>query len=162
VKRAAIYALIVGVLAGILIGFPLAARAEAGECRVVNILKGAGFRGEPLRIAYGIVMRESKGQNLDHTSPWFTGAYGIWQVQESAHSSKWWYSRAAMLNPARQSRIVYLHMSNKGKWWQPWGLTPNGRGVDATAFRGWSQWQITNWIWVPYERYYRAFPQRCR
>ncbi len=159
-RRVALYALIVGVLAGILIGFPLAARAEAGECRVVKILQDAGFKGHPLRIAYGIVMRESKGQNLDESSPWYTGALGMWQIQTSAHSGKSWWSRAAMLNPARQSRIVYLHMSNKGRWWQPWGLTPNGRGVDATQYP-WSSWQITNWIWLPYERYYQSFPYRC-
>lgn len=161
-RRSLVLFVAVGVLAGILIGFPLASRAEAGECRVVKILQNAGFKGEPLRIAYGVVMRESKGMNLSETSPWYSGALGIFQIQTSAHSGKWWWSRAAMLNPQRQARIVYLHMTNKGRWWQPWGLTPNGRGVDATAFRGWSQWQITNWIWVPYWRYYTAFPERCR
>ena len=160
-KRAAILALIVGVLAGILIGFPLAARAEAGECRVVKVLKSAGFKGHSLRVAYGIVMRESKGQNLTESSPWYSGALGYWQIQTSAHSHNRWWSRAAMLNPYRQSRIVYLYMSKRGTYWRPWGLTPNGRGVDATQYGNWSSWQIANWIWIPYERYYQSFPQRC-
>lgn len=160
-KRAAILALIVGVLAGILIGFPLAARAEAGECRVIKVLKSAGFKGHSLRVAYGIVMRESKGQNLAEDSPYFSGALGYWQIQTSAHSHNRWWSRAAMLNPQRQSRIVYLYMSRRGTWWQPWGLTANGRGVDATQYGNWSNWQIANWIWIPYERYYQAFPRRC-
>jgi hypothetical protein len=161
VKRAAILALIVGVLAGILIGFPLAARAEAGECRVVKVLKSAGFKGHSLRVAYGIVMRESKGQNLAEDSPYFSGALGYWQVQTSAHSHNRWWSRAAMLNPLKQSRIVYRYMSKRGTYWRPWGLTPSGRGVDATQYAGWSSWQIANWIWIPYERYYQSFPQRC-
>jgi hypothetical protein len=161
VKRTAIYALVVGVLAGILIGFPLASRAEAGDCRVVNILKQAGFRGEPLRIAYAVVMRESKGMNLDERSPWYTGALGIFQIQTSAHSNKPWWSRSAMLNPQRQARIVYLHMTNRGKYWRPWGLTPNGKGVDARDFGRWSSWQITNWIWLPYKKHYDSFPRRC-
>lgn len=161
-KRAAITALIVGVLAGILIGFPLAANAQASDCRVVNVLKAAGFKGHPLRIAYAVVMRESKGQNLDESSRWYSGGLGWFQVQTSAHSGKWWWSRSAMLNPYQQSRIVYRHMTNRGKWWQPWGLTPNGRGVDATQYGGWSSWQIANWIWIPYERYYQSFPEKCR
>jgi hypothetical protein len=161
VKRAAILALIVGVLAGILIGFPLAARAEAGECRIVKVLKSAGFKGHPLRIAYGVVMRESKGMNLAEDSPWYSGGLGIFQVQTSAHSHNRWWSRAAMLNPKRQSEIVYRYMTKRGTYWRPWGLTPNGRGVDATQYAGWSSWQIANWIWIPYERYYQSFPQRC-
>jgi hypothetical protein len=126
--------------------------------RVAKILHRAGFRGHSHRIAWAVVMRESKGQNLDERSPWYTGALGIFQVQTSAHSRKPWWSRAAMLDPDRQARIVYLHMTNRGKYWRPWGLTPNGRGVDARDFGRWSSWQVTNWIWIPYERFYRAYP----
>lgn len=144
-------------------GLAAAAPAQAKTCQdpVVNTLKLAGFQGHSLRIGYAIVMRESKGQNLDHTSPWFSGAYGIWQVQESAHSGKHWYSRNAMLNPLAQSRIVYKHMTDKGRWWQPWGITANGLGVDAQQYPSWSAWQIKNWIWTPYWRFYQSFPRGC-
>ena len=141
---------------------PAPAQADTCNKRVVKVLEKAGFTGNNLRIAYAVVMRESKGQNLAEDSPWFSGALGWFQIQTSAHSGKPWWSRAAMLNPLRQSQIVYNHMTNKGRWWQPWGLTPNGRGVDASQYGGWSSWQITNWIWVPYWRYYQSFPAACR
>jgi len=158
-KRITIVAFILGFMFGCFILAPAA--AQAGQCRVVKVLEGAGFKGNKLRIAYGIVMRESKGQNLTEASPWYSGALGYWQIQTSAHSGKSWWSRAAMLNPARQSRIVYLHMSNKGTYWTPWGLTPNGLGLDTSHYGSWSYWQHQNWIWIPYKRYYDAFPYRC-
>lgn len=155
---------VLGALA-ITLGFVVAApaQAQAKECKdpVVRILKDVGFTGNSLRIGWAIVMRESKGQNLSESSPWYSGALGFWQIQTSAHSSKPWWSRAAMLNPKRQTEIVYKYMTRKGTWWQPWGITPNGRGVDASQYGGWSQWQITNWIWVPYWRYYQSFPRGC-
>jgi len=161
-RRLAVWLFAGGLIAGFLIGFPLASKADARQCdnRIVNMLKTAGFKGHSVRVAYAIVMRESKGVNLSESSPWYTGALGVWQIQTSAHSGKSWWSRAAMLNPARQTRIVYLHMTNKGRWWQPWGITPDGKGVDATQFP-WSSWQIQNWIWAPYIKYYREFPKGC-
>lgn len=124
---------------------------------VVRTLRSAGFRGNSLRIAYAIVMRESKGQNLDESSPYYTGALGIWQIQTSAHSGKPWWSRAAMLDPYRQSRIVYLHMSNRGRWWQPWGLTPQGT-LDATNYQAWGPALWEAWIMAPFRKYYAAYP----
>jgi hypothetical protein len=111
-------------------------------------------------MAWAIVMRESKGQNLSESSRWYTGALGIWQVQTSAHSRNSWWSRSAMLNPYRQSRIVYLHMTKRGTYWRPWGLTPRGT-LDATHYRNWSSWQHENWIMAPFRRYYAAWPKEC-
>ena len=159
-KRIAVITFVLGFLFGWFILAP-AATAQAGQCRTVKILQDAGFTGNKLRIAYGIVMRESKGQNLSESSLWFTGALGIWQIQTSAHSHNRWWSRAAMLNPARQSRIVYRYMSNKGTYWRPWGVTSDGRGMDTSHYGSWSSWQKWNWIWVPYKRYYDAYPHRC-
>jgi len=135
--------------------------ASAGECRTVKILHNAGFTGNKLQIAYGIVMRESKGQNLSESSPWFSGALGYWQVQTSAHSHNKWWSRAAMLNPLRQSQIVYKYMSKKGTYWRPWGLSGDGKSMDTTQYGAWSGWQHYNWIWLPYIRYYNSFP-KCK
>ena len=159
-KRIAVIAFILGFVFGWTILAP-AAHAQAGQCRTVKVLESAGFKGHKLRIAYGIVMRESKGQNLSESSPWFSGALGIWQIQTSAHSGKSWWSRAAMLNPYRQSQIVYQHMSAKGTYWRPWGLTSNGLGLDTSHYGSWSSWQHYNWIWAPYKRYYDSFPHKC-
>lgn len=131
------------------------------SCRVVKILERAGFTGHKNRIAYAIVMRESRGANLNEGSRWYTGALGMWQIQTSAWSGQRWWSRAAMLNPYRQSRIAYRHMTNRGTTWAHWGIRRDGRGMDTTYYSGWSSWQQWNWIWAPYERFYRAYP-RCR
>lgn len=159
-KRIVVVSFILGFMFGWFVIAP-SATAQAGQCRVVKVLEKAGFTGNKLRIAYGIVMRESKGQNLAEDSPYFTGALGIWQIQTSAHSHNRWWSRAAMLNPYRQSRIVYLYMSDKGTYWRPWGLTSDGLGLDTTHYGSWSSWQHQNWIWIPYKRYYDDFPFRC-
>ena len=126
-----------------------------------RMLWHAGFRGEKNRIAWAITWRESKHQNLDESSPWYSGALGIWQVQTSAHSSKPWWSRSAMLNPARQSRIVYRHMTDRGRNWQPWGINRDGTGLDTTQYGGWSSWQHHNWIWVPYIQGRALYPKKC-
>lgn len=131
------------------------------SCRVVKVLEKAGFKGHANRIAYAIVMRESRGANLDESSRWYTGALGMWQIQTSAWSRQPWWSRAAMLNPYRQSRIVYRKMTDRGKTWAHWGIRRDGRGMDTTYYSGWSSSQQYAWIWAPYERFYRDYP-RCR
>lgn len=129
--------------------------------KTARVLQEAGFQGQSLRMAWSIVMRESKGQNLAEDSPWYSGALGVWQIQTSAHSGKPWWSRSAMLDPLRQSKIVYRYMSDKGRNWQPWGLTRDGQ-LDATQYGGWSSWQQQNWIMAPFQRFYRQFPKACR
>lgn len=125
--------------------------------RVAHRLHEAGFRGDSLRTAWAIVMRESQGQNLGADSPYFTGAYGIFQVQESAHSGKPWYSRSAMLDPDRQARLVYLHLSARGTDFRHWGIGPGGT-TDTTFYGGWSSDQVYRWITEPFNRYYTEYP----
>lgn len=124
---------------------------------VARTLHAAGFRGDSLRSAWAIVMRESRGQNLDESSPYFTGALGWFQVQTSAHSSKPWWSRSAMLDPDRQARLVYLHLSARGTDFRHWGIGPGG-STDATFYGGWSSSQVWAWITEPFQRYWRQYP----
>lgn len=127
---------------------------------VAPVLADAGFQGESLRIAWSVVMRESHGQNLDESSPWYSGALGWFQVQTSAHSSKRWWSREAMLTPARQSKIVYRHMTDRGRNWSAWGLTSDGQ-LDPSQYQGWSSWQHQEWIVKPFRKFYAQFPDGC-
>lgn len=128
-------------------------------CRddLARLLHKAGFRGESLRTAWAIAMRESGGQNLDESSRWYTGGLGIFQVQTSAHAGKAWWSRSAMLDPARQARLVYLHLSDRGTDWRHWGMG-SGPTVDTTFYGGWSASQVEAWIAEPFFRYWRAWP----
>ena len=131
---------------------------------LVNTLHEAGFRGHDVRAAYAIVMRESKGENLDESSPWYSGALGIFQIQTSAHAGKPWWSRSAMLHPPTQARIAYKYLSQKGTYWQHWGVreTASGFVLDTTYYSGWSAWQHQNWIIGPFNQYWNAFPKKCR
>jgi hypothetical protein len=125
--------------------------------RAARILHRAGFTGWSHKMAWAITYRESKHQNLGADSPWFSGAYGIWQVQASAHSGKPWWSMSAMMDPYLQSRIVYKHMTNKGKYWVPWGLNPDG-SLNASHYGGWSSWQHENWIMAPFRTGLSLYP----
>lgn len=145
---------------------PAARHALEFECRdrLARILHVAGFRGDSLRTAWAVAMRESHGQALDESSPWYSGALGVFQIQTSAHSSKPWWSRAAMLDPKRQARIVYRHMTDKGRDWSAWGLTRDGR-LDASQYGGWSSWQHEAWIMAPFRKFSAEFdrlPRGCR
>ena len=125
--------------------------------RAAMILYKAGFTGWSHKMAWAITYRESKHQNLDESSPWYSGALGMWQIQTSAHSGKSWWSRSAMLDPERQSRIVYKHMTNKGRSWIPWGLNPDG-SLNASQYGGWSSWQHEAWIMAPFRTGLSLYP----
>lgn len=125
--------------------------------KAAQILHEAGFTGWSHKMAWAITYRESKHQNLDEGSQWYSGALGMWQIQTSAHSSKSWWSRSAMLDPATQSRIVYKHMTAKGKYWAPWGLNPDG-SLNTKHYGGWSSWQHENWIMRPFRTGLSLYP----
>lgn len=125
------------------------------------LLHKAGFHGNKNRIAWAVTWRESNHRNLDESSPWYSGALGMWQIQTSAHSGNAWWSRSAMLNPERQSRIVFRYMTRKGRDWSAWGLNSTGTGMDTSQYGGWSSAQQYAWIWAPYERALAMYPNRC-
>lgn len=138
----------------------------AFDCRdrLARILHGAGFRGQGLRTGWAVVMRESNGQNLGPGHPAFNGAdYGIWQINAPAHSGASWWSTSAMLDPHRQTRIVY-RWTKGGRYWQPWGLTRDGQ-LDATQYGNWSSEQHEAWIMAPFRKFSAEFdrlPKGCR
>jgi hypothetical protein len=150
-------------LAAVLMATPPKSPRPPAACtdKTALMLWHAGFKGHKNRIAWAVVYRESKGQNLDESSRFYTGALGVFQVQTSAHRHKAWWSRSAMLHPPTQSRIVYRHMTNRGTYWRPWGLNSSGTAMDTSHFRRWSSWQHWNWIWVPYQRGLALYPKAC-
>lgn len=135
-------------------------------CRnpIVTMLHDAGFRKHDLRAAWAVTWRESKHQNLSESSPWYTGALGMWQIQTSAHSGKHWWSRSAMLNPERQSRIAYKYLTSKATNWIHWGLGENNGKfyLDTSLYGGWSSSQHYSWIWAPFVQGWSLFPNKCK
>jgi hypothetical protein len=149
---------------GLILAMPPKAKpTPPSACRdkVARMLWRVGFRGEVNRIAWSITHRESKHRNLDESSPWYSGALGMWQIQTSAHAGRPWWSRSAMLNAERQSRIVYRHMTKRGTFWQPWGLNRSGTGMDTTQYGMWSSATQWAWIWQPYAYARSIYPRAC-
>jgi hypothetical protein len=142
---------------------PKAKPTPPSACRdkTALMLWEAGFRGHKNAVAWSITWRESKHRNLDESSPWYSGALGIWQVQTSAHSGRPWWSRSAMLNPRQQSRIVYLHMTQRGTYWRPWGLTPDGNRLDPSHYQSWGPALWDAWIMRPYLHARSIYPKEC-
>lgn len=121
------------------------------------LLHKAGFKGQKNRIAWAIVMRESRGIPMDESNPYMQGALGIWQIQTSVWQDQPWWSRDNMLDPAKQSKIVYKHLSNKGTYWQPWGISADGLSMDTTHYQRWTAQQQRDWIWTPYWAFYNLY-----
>lgn len=149
---------------GLVLAMPPKAKPEPpAKCKdkTAVMLWDAGFRGHKNAVAWSITWRESKHRNLDESSPWYSGALGIWQVQTSAHSGRPWWSRSAMLNPRQQSRIVYLHMTQRGTYWRPWGLTPDGNRLDPSHYQSWGPALWDAWIMRPYLHARSMYPKEC-
>lgn len=111
---------------------------------LVEILKDAGFRGEGLKLAYGIVMRESGGRPTAYNGNTGTGdrSYGLFQINMLGNmgptrSRQFGLSSYNdLFDPVRNARAAYL-MSKGGTDFGPWGIGPNayrsGAGYDTIA-----------------------------
>lgn len=161
--------IVTALLAVAFLAAPAPAQADPVQrCRdpLARLLIDGGFTGHTTRVAWAVVMRESRGQNLVPGHPMFNGSdWGVWQINSGAHGGNRWFTQTAMSNPAKQTRIAYRHLSQRGKYWRPWGLHLSRDGrvtLDTTHYGSWSAWQHQNWIWQPFIHFYGAFPRDCR
>jgi hypothetical protein len=115
------------------------------------LLHRVGFRGENLREAWSIAMRESNGKERTVSS---TGDYGLFQFNYPTWGNTLDYSRIldGEYNAAQAFRI-----SKGGRTWAHWGLTGSGQ-TDPSLYGSWSSGQVWAWITEPYQRYYRQYP----
>lgn len=123
--------------------------------RLANTLYRAGFRGENLREAWAIAMRESHGIE-DEISNGVD--VGLFQFNYPSWGRQPWWDWNLLLDGEYNARIAFK-ISKGGSDWAHWGLDGNGnpapyiyRGV------GWSEWRIQNWIVIPYDTYYQQYP----
>ena len=106
------------------------------------LLREAGFRGEHLKEAWAIAMRESTGRATAHNGNRKTGdnSYGIFQINMidglgADRRAKFdLSSNAELLNPMTNARIA-LYMSNHGKNWSSW--EPYNGGSKERGYRKW-------------------------
>ena len=139
--------------------FPVHSPKKVKPCgdRVVKWIKQAGFKGESVRVAWAVAQRESNGTPSESTYP----DLGLMQLNAIAwQHTKYWPQD--VYDPIQNLTAVRRMVKDMG--WQPWGLRVK-RGVvtyDFSSYGGWSDWQKTNWIVLPFQKYYAAFPKECR
>lgn len=134
-----------------------AVRSHACRNTLVVTLYNAGFRGENLREAWAIAMRESNGQNIGPGNPRFNGEdWGIVQFNKPTWGNEPWWDDEKILDPDYSAQIMY-RLSNGGKNWQMWGLTGSGE-INTSMYGGWSSSQQWAWIIEPYQRWYKQYP----
>jgi hypothetical protein len=108
------------------------------KTELVDLLHAIGFKGEALRHAWAIVMKESRGNPLSHNGNRETGdnSFGLFQInmvdslgQDRRDKFSLEYN-AQLLNPVVNAEIAY-HMSKQGKNWIAW------KGVNNSVVKGW-------------------------
>jgi hypothetical protein len=127
--------------------------------KLVLTLHKAGFRGDNLKEAWAIAMRESRGRNVGPGDPRFNGYdWGIFQLNEPTWGSKSWWKPKLILNSLYNARVAYK-LSQGGKSWVAWGLDGKGR-ENARIYRnyGWSKSKVNAYIVRPYRYYYNRYP----
>jgi hypothetical protein len=108
------------------------------KTQLVDLLHAVGFKGEALRHAWAIVMKESRGNPLSHNGNRKTGdnSFGLFQInmvdslgQDRRDKFSLEYN-AQLLNPVVNAKIAY-HMSKRGENWVAW------KGVHNPVVRKW-------------------------
>lgn len=90
---------------------------------LVKRLYATGFRGDNLREAWAIAMRESGGRP-DAISP--TGDYGAFQLNRAAHGKQAWWDTNRLLTWQYNLQVVY-EITDGGRTWYPWDIDGKGR-----------------------------------
>lgn len=108
------------------------------KTQLVDLLHAVGFKGQALRYAWAIAMKESHGNPLSHNGNRKTGdnSFGLFQVnmidslgQDRREKFSLEYN-AQLFNPVVNAKIAYF-MSAKGKDWRSW------KGVHNPVVRKW-------------------------
>jgi hypothetical protein len=108
---------------------PAPVRGALSPRELLAVLRTAGFRGEGLRLAWAIAMRESHGRPSAHNRNAATGdnSYGLFQINMIgslgvARAQKYGLSSySALLDPRVNARVAF-RMSGGGKNFGAWGV----------------------------------------
>ena len=108
------------------------------KTELVDLLFAVGFRGQALRYAWAIAMKESHGNPLSHNGNRKTGdnSFGLFQVNmvgslgEDRRDKFSLEYNAQLLNPVVNAKIAYF-MSAKGKNWRSW------KGIRTSKVKMW-------------------------
>ena len=94
---------------------------------LVTMLQAVGFKGESLKYAWAVAMKESHGNALSYNGNVHTGdnSYGLFQINmlgSMGADRRTYYSlayNAQLLNPVTNAQVAY-QISNHGKNWSAW------------------------------------------
>lgn len=107
---------------------------EVEACDDVHVqrLESVGFKGENLREAWAILMRESGGRPDAISS---TGDYGVFQLNRAAHGNQPWWDTERLLTWQYNMAVVY-EMTDGGRTWYPWDINGKGEWLARYTSRG--------------------------
>ena len=117
-----------------------------GPNQLKKVLEEVGFKGEGLRIAWAVAMRESRGHRNAHNGDHSTGdnSYGLFQINMRdelgyKRREKFQIENEDLFDPFKNARITY-RMTDGGRDWSAWGMGPESyRGQDMTH-------TLTEWL----------------
>lgn len=117
----------------------------SGDKWLARFLYAKGLRGNDLKTAWAIAMRESRGLNIDSKHKSFNGAdYGLFQINQvhaAAIKKKFGWTLDEVGRDPNKNFAVMWWMSNGLKKLGPWDLGPDayaGGNTDAGNFRQWA------------------------
>ena len=113
---------------------------QLSEDSLVGVLKAVGFKGDALKHAWAVAMKESTGNPKAHNKNSRTGdnSYGLFQINMigslgPARVEKYGLSSYEdLFNPYVNARIAF-EMSDGGEDWGPWGIGPNAYNGGTTG-----------------------------
>ncbi len=114
---------------------------------LADMLEQVGFKGYSLKLAWAVVMRESRGNSGSHNKTSSTGdnSYGLFQINmlgslgEDRREKFGIKSNAELLDPVTNAQAAF-YMTGRGKDFASWGLGPNA--YDGTS----SESAVTDWL----------------
>lgn len=120
---------------------------ELSSTELADLLELVGFKGKSLKLAWAVVMRESRGNPTSHNTSKYTGdnSYGLFQINmlgslgDTRREKFGIKSNAELLDPVTNAQAAF-YMTNHGKDFGSWGLGPNA--YDGTA----AEPEVTKWL----------------
>jgi hypothetical protein len=121
-------------------------RAPLEPEELKELLQAVGFEGQALKLAWGIVMRESRGGPTSHNGNSDTGdnSYGLFQINmigglgADRREKYGLTTNEELFNPVVNARIAFL-MSGGGEDFGAWGVGKN-------AYNGGKVGDLYSWV----------------
>lgn len=121
-------------------------RAPLEPLELKELLQAVGFEGQALKLAWGIVMRESRGGPTSHNGNSDTGdnSYGLFQINmigglgADRREKYGLTTNEELFNPVANARIAFL-MSGGGEDFGAWGVGKN-------AYNGGKVGDLYSWV----------------